>query len=226
MNVITKITTVALAASFLFPAYAEKNNESDKLDFTSERTAEKSLLFDREKGEEIQVLYFFSYGCPYCFKNENIVKVYQKYAANKPISFHYVPIEVSMYMKEYAKAYYMADSLKVDIHDHLFKNIHVNKKYIYNEDTLVNYFVENFDTDYFLTKNAYKSSFIKLKIMKNELLADKYHITSTPTLVIVPKNGDSYKLSPTINGNLLNMMTDSVKISEYILNNEGNNGTK
>ena len=53
MNVITKIATVALAASFLFPAYAEKNNESDKLDFTSERTAEKSLLFDREKGEEI-----------------------------------------------------------------------------------------------------------------------------------------------------------------------------
>ena len=226
MNVIKKIATVALATILLSPAHAEENHESNKLDFTSERTPEKSLLFDREENEVIQVLYFFSYGCPYCFKNDDIIKVYKKYVEDKPISFHYVPIEVSIYMREYAKAYYMADSLKVDIHDHLFKNIHINKKYIYNEETLVNYFVENFNTDYFLTKNAYKSSFIKLKVMKNELLADKYNVTSTPTLVIVPKNGDSYKLSPAINGNLLKMMTDSVKISESILNNEENNETK
>lgn len=202
---------------FMFSSYSYA---SQKEELIYVKLPAQNFEIKEKEDNKAQVLYFFSYGCPYCYKADPFIKIYKEYIKDKNISFHYQPIEVQESWAEYAKAFYVGKSLKLDIHDNLYNDIHVNKNKIFSQKQLEKYFNVEYNTKPSKFSAAYRSSFNSYLLKGNEKKADKFNVTSTPTVVIISNSGDVYKFSPSINGDVLKMTSSMVLATEEILNNK------
>lgn len=176
---------------------------------------EKSKFYGKENAKtDVQVLYFFSYGCPYCYDFENYT---QHLIRNKDenVSFKHIPISVIPSWNEYTKAFHIAKSLKIDIRTDIFKKVHLENEKILSKEQLSNYFFDKFNISYEEFNKRYESSFINYKIKKEDKLADLYELTGTPSIVVIYKDGRTFKTSPSISGGIRDTMASTI----YLIRN-------
>ena len=160
---------------------------------------------------DYKVLYFFSYGCPYCYDSENYKTVFYN---NMPdnVAFESMPITATPAWNEYTMAYFIADSLKLDIRTDIFKKIHIDGEKILLKEQLYNFFHSNYSVNYNDFEKRYNSMLTRFKISKIEKNADLYGVMGTPSIVILDKKGNVYKTSPSISGGIRNMMASTIYI--------------
>lgn len=195
-------------------------SQDTKQELTYVKLPQQTFEFKtKNQNEKAQVLYFFNYGCPYCYQSDRYIDIYKKYIKNKNISFHYQPIEVNEAWKEYSKSFYIAEALNLDIHKDMYYHTQVLNKKIFNENQLFDYFNSNYEISNSEFSMAYKSPLSKYKLKNNEKRADKFKVVSTPTVVIIAENQDVYKFSPSINNGILEMVNSMVLATEEIINN-------
>lgn len=165
----------------------------------------QSFIKNEKPNVKNEVIYFFSYGCHYCYEFDKYLSFFKN--KNDPnVSFIPLPISPSKAWEEYARAFYIADELGLNIDKEMFNRIHVENKKIYTKEQLQNYFVNEKNISFFNFNRAYNSMTLNLNLKNNESLADKFNITGTPSLVLIKKDGSSYKISPKLSGGLYNTM--------------------
>ena len=141
--------------------------------------------------DKIVIYEFFWYGCPHCYNLEPTMDEIEANLQKDTIVIK-VPVALRDTWEPHAKAYYTLQQMKLDdnLHTKVFSEIHLNSNRL---DTLekLEEFVENEGYNSEKFTKIYNSFGTEIRVKKASRLANKYQITSVPTLII---NG-KYKTS-------------------------------
>ncbi len=133
---------------------------------------------------KIEVVEIFWYGCPHCYDFEPHVN---NWVANLPedVEFRRMPGIFSKSWVAHARAYYAAEKLGVleQIHTPLFEALHKDRKRIFSESELKDFFEsKGVDGDEFT--RAYNSNEVEVKFKQAFLMGQRYKITGVPAVVV------------------------------------------
>lgn len=156
--------------------------------------------------DKVEVIEFFSYACPHCYEFEPYIG---RWLESKPEAAEYVrmPATFNPHYQLLARAFYAAESLGVleQIHDALFREIHINRNPLNTQEALAAFFnrtagvpVEDFN-------NAFNSFSVNTQVQRADVLGRRYRIPGVPALIV---NGKYMPDNQAAGGyaNLLNMV--------------------
>jgi thiol:disulfide interchange protein DsbA len=163
-----------------------------------------------QSGDRIEVVEVFWYGCPHCYSFEPHL---EEWLENKPddVAFIRIPGVLNQGWIPHAKAYYAAEKLGIvdKIHRPLFDAIHRERRQLYTEDQLAEFFAgHGVPAEQF--KSVFNSKEVDTKIRQAYFLARDYKLTGVPSLVI---NG-KYLTSGTHAGTFESMLEVTDKLIE------------
>lgn len=143
---------------------------------------------------KVEVIEFFSYGCPHCAAFDPYLSAWVKKEGDR-IAFKRVPVAFHPTWIPLQKLYYTLDAMgKVeDIHAKVFKAIHQDRVQL-DSDAAVADFVAKQGVDKAKFLEFYNSFGIQTKVRQVAQLQEAYKIDSIPTIVIDGK----YVTSPSI----------------------------
>jgi protein dithiol oxidoreductase (disulfide-forming) len=135
--------------------------------------------------QAVEVIEFFWYGCPHCFRLEPYLQKWVPKQANKPVKFIHIPAVFSPRWEFHARAFYTAKALQISEQSHLalFNEIHLKRKDINTEHKLMKFFSRFGITDRKF-KRAYNSPYVDGRVKKAKKLTQKYKISGVPSLII------------------------------------------
>ena len=191
MNPLKTTCTAILSIIFLVSCLTVSADEQDQAEYVTLDPPQAT-----QTGDKIEVLEVFWYGCPHCYAFEPSL---QKWLSTKPdnVEFRLMPGILNRAWVPHARAYYTAEKLGVldKIHHQLFDAIHKDRRYIFDEDAIKRFFVEQgVDGDEFSKVYDSKEIDEKLKQAAQEQISAK--ITGVPSIII---NG-KYLTSPSRTG--------------------------
>lgn len=133
---------------------------------------------------KVEVIEFFWYGCPHCYKFEPFLK---KWHANLPENVNFIrqPAVFNKVWGQHAKAYFTAEVLGVveKVHADLFYAIQVKKQKLTSEEDLAEFFVAH-GVDKSAFHNAYNSFAVDTKMRQAKTMGPRYGITGVPAVVV------------------------------------------
>jgi protein dithiol oxidoreductase (disulfide-forming) len=151
---------------------------------------------------KIEVVEVFWYGCPHCYDFEPFIERWLK-ELPEDVEFRRMPGIFNKSWVPHAKAYYTAEKLGVldVIHNPLFNALHQERKRIYSEDELKDFFVaKGIDGDEF--SKVFNSSEIETKFKQAFVMGQRYKITGVPAVIV---NG-KYMTSGSMTGSYENLL--------------------
>lgn len=215
------ITSAALLLSSTIMADDSKINESEfkelsqKINIQLKKSDEK-YHFIKNENEDVkyEVVYFFSYGCPYCYHFDPLITEWSS-NKQKDVSFIKVPATFQEGWDVLANAFTIKEKLNLnkDFDENIFKTIHEKKYDLKNFDSLRSYFINNYNIDYTNFNKEYNSFTTITKKNQYDKWADELFIEGTPTIAIITKDGTVYKTSTGMTGDDLSTIVSI----EYIL---------
>ncbi len=137
-----------------------------------------------ESGSQVEVLAFFSYGCPHCSAFEPSLQAWAK-KLPASVAFKRVPVPFLANGAAYQQLYYALESLgKVDaLHQKVFDAIHADKKRLDKPALMAAFLARHrVDKDDFL--EAYKSFAVATAAKKAGILTASYQLETIPMLTI------------------------------------------
>ncbi len=137
-----------------------------------------------QTGNKIEVVEVFWYGCPHCYDFEPYI---DKWLETKPddVEFRRMPGIFRKSWIPHAKAYYTAEKLGVldKIHAPLFTALHKQRKRIYDDESLEEFFEDQgIDDDEF--RKIYDSEEVDTKVKQAFVMGQRYKVTGTPAIVV------------------------------------------
>ena len=156
----------------------------------------------------VDVMEFFWFGCPSCFRFEPTLL---QWNIPKEVNFSNVPAAMVDSWVFHAHAYYAMDLLKLKdpLMQKFYDEIHVKRRRINNADSFGQWASEQEGVDAAKLIQALHSFATKSKVAQAEALANKYGVSSVPTLVV----GHKYRTSPAMAGSDLRVL----EIVEYLV---------
>ena len=155
-----------------------------------------------ETDDKIEVLEVFWYACPHCYDFEPHIN---RWLANKAddVEFRRMPGIFRKSWIPHAKAYYTASKLDVidKIHSPLFDAIHREKKKIYDDGSLEDFF-EDQGIDKKSFTRVYESDEVDTKVKQAFVMGQRYKITGVPAVIV---NG-KYLITGSTAGSFENML--------------------
>jgi thiol:disulfide interchange protein DsbA len=136
---------------------------------------------------KVEVIEFFSYACPHCYRFEPHVEAWKKHKADN-IEFIQVPAIFNKNWEALATLYYAAEVLGVQekMHPIIFEAMHGDGKKIRSLDDLNALFEKNGVTADELNK-AMGSFTVAAKTRRAKNMTKAYGITSVPNIVVQGK---------------------------------------
>ena len=163
-------------------------------------------------GDKIEVLEFFWYGCPHCYRFEPTIS---KWIKNKPdnVSFIRVPAPINPSWVPHTKAYYALEMMGKgeQYHEALFKAIHVDRKKIRDLASITKFLV-SLGVDEKAFNDAANSFAVEMRVRKAMQLTKNYKLSGVPMLAV---NG-KYTISAQQAGGYDGM----INITNYLINKE------
>jgi len=137
-----------------------------------------------ETGKKIEVIEFFSYGCPHCGEFEPVLQNWLK-ALPPDVAFRRVPVMFQDRWVPLAKEYYTLDALGEDgrLSPEMFSAIHGKGASMWNEKTFFDWAVAH-GIDRKKVEDMYNSFAISGKMSRARQLAQAYGVQSVPLIVI------------------------------------------
>jgi protein dithiol oxidoreductase (disulfide-forming) len=133
---------------------------------------------------KVEVVEFFSYGCPHCYSFEPLLEPWVK-KLPADVSFRRVPAAFNASWEGLAKIYYALEATdQLDaMHKRVFAAIHVQRQRLDKEADIAA-FVKGAGGDDAKFLDAYKSFGVATKLRQGKQLAEAYKIDGVPTLGI------------------------------------------
>jgi len=137
-----------------------------------------------DKGKKIEVIEFFSYGCPHCNDLEPYLQSWIK-TAPADIQFVRVPVMFQDRWKALAKDYYTLDAMGegTRLSPEVFKAIHVANLPLYQDKAFLDWAASK-GIDRAKAAEIYSSFGIDSKLKRALVLAQEYNIQAVPTMVV------------------------------------------
>ena len=132
----------------------------------------------------VEVAEVFWYGCPHCYSFDPFVT---KWSGELPagVEFIRLPVMWNPTNQIHARMYYTIEALgKLDeMHDAIFREMHVNKKMLTTESAIEAFF-ENYGVSPEEFQKTFRSFAVESKLKRAKNLTQRYRIQSVPLLVI------------------------------------------
>ena len=137
-----------------------------------------------EKGKKIEVIEFFSYGCPHCNDLEPYLQSWAK-TAPADVQFVRVPVMFQDRWKPLAKVYYTLEAMGEDLRlsPEVFKAIHVANLPLYQDKAFLDW-VASKGVDRAKAAEIYSSFGVDSKLKRALVLAQEYNIQAVPTMIV------------------------------------------
>ena len=137
-----------------------------------------------ETGKKIEVIEFFSYGCPHCSDLEPILQAWiQKLPPD--VQFRRVPVIFQQRWEALAKIYYTLDAMgdETRLSPEVFKAVHVNGVPLYQDKAFFDWAASH-GLDRARVAEVYGSFAVSSKFNRAKALAQAYNIQSVPTIIV------------------------------------------
>ena len=137
-----------------------------------------------ESGKKVEVLEFFWYGCPHCFKLEPHMQTWLRNIP-KDVNFIRTPASMNPLWEQGARGYYVSEALGIRKKTHLplFHAIHDGGQQIFDQKSQAKFFVK-----YGVPEAKFNSMFnsfaITSKVAQANKLAQQYQLTGVPAIVV------------------------------------------
>ncbi len=137
-----------------------------------------------ENSKKIEVLEFFSYGCPHCHDLEPLMSAWEKKQA-KDVNLQRVPVAFSKAWEPLSKMYYAFEVLGIldKYHTRFFNAVHQENLNYRDENQLFEWVSKNGGNKTQFIE-AYRSFGVQQKAQRARQLAIQYAINGVPTLAI------------------------------------------
>src|SRR5206468_1555355 len=131
--------------------------------------------------KKIEVIEFFSYGCPHCNDLEPFLQQWVK-TLPPDVQFRRVPVMFQDRWKALAKAYYTLDAMGEDVRlsPELFKSIHSAGLPLYQDKAFLDWAASK-GLDRAKAAEIYGSFGVDSKLKRALVLAQEYNIQAVPT---------------------------------------------
>jgi len=133
----------------------------------------------------VEVVEVFSYMCIHCYTFDPFLEAWHE-AQDQQVSFQRLPAVFSPAWQILAQAYYTAESLGVveQMHEPLFKAVHVDRLDLRDEDLMAGLFKRHADVDEDTFKKVYKAFSVRSRVMQSRAKSQSYGITGVPTMIV------------------------------------------
>jgi thiol:disulfide interchange protein DsbA len=150
-----------------------------------------------DSGKKIEVIEFFSYGCPHCNDLEPYLQAWVK-TLPADVQFRRVPVMFQDRWKALAKDYFTLEAMGEDIKlsPELFKAVHVSGLPLYQDKAFFDWAASQ-GLDRTKVVETYNSFGIDSKMKRATVLAQEYNVQAVPTLVV---DGKYVTLSDRVGG--------------------------
>ena len=137
-----------------------------------------------KSGKNIEVLEFFWYGCPHCYRLHPHIKAWLK-RMPKDVSFRYVPAIFRNSWVPGAKTFYTLEILgeREKLHDKIYVAIHIKKIDLAKEEFLFNWIAKQ-GIDRKRVVNIYNSFTVANQSSQSSQMSRKYGLKGVPSLVV------------------------------------------
>jgi protein dithiol oxidoreductase (disulfide-forming) len=137
-----------------------------------------------ESGKKIEVIEFFSYGCPHCGEFEPTVQDWLK-TIPADVSFRRIPVNFQPRWVNLAKAYYTLEAMGEDqkLSPELFVAIHGKGLALWDADKFFDWAATK-GLDRKKVEDLFNSFTISGKVNRATQLAQVYNIQEVPTVII------------------------------------------
>lgn len=150
-----------------------------------------------DSGKKIEVIEFFSYGCPHCNDLEPYLQNWMK-TLPSDVQFRRVPVMFQDRWKLLARDYFTLEAMGEDVRlsPELFKAIHVSGLPLYEDKAFFDWAASK-GLDRAKVVDTYNSFGIESKMKRATVLAQEYNVQAVPTLVV---DGKFVTLSDRVGG--------------------------
>ena len=150
-----------------------------------------------DTGKRIEVIEFFSYGCPHCNDLEPYLQAWVK-TLPPDVQFRRVPVMFQDRWKSLARDYYTLEALGEDLRlsPDVFKAVHVANLPLYQEKAFVDWAASK-GLDKAKIADTYNSFGVDSKMKRAAVLAQEYNVQAVPTVVV---DGKFLTLSDRVGG--------------------------
>jgi thiol:disulfide interchange protein DsbA len=150
-----------------------------------------------DTGKKIEVIEFFSYGCPHCNDLEPYLQAWAK-TLPPDVQFRRVPVMFQDRWKSLARDYYTLEALGEDMRlsPDVFKAVHVSGLPLYQEKAFVDWAATK-GLDRAKVADTYNSFGVDSKMKRAAVLAQEYNVQAVPTVVV---DGKFVTLSDKVGG--------------------------
>lgn len=218
MNLFKRFVFITL---FILPftCFAESFTEGDSYtrlpqSVRANKLIEQLLAKDPNK---VQVLFFFSYGCPACANFDPYFEKWLKTPEAKKVAIYQFPVSFEEDWAMLARLYYVTQNLtpKKDLDPQIFAAIHKEHLNLPDPDVMKNFLIkQGYKAD--AVDMAIKSYAVQEQAKHADQISEAYDVTRTPTIVI---NGHSasFMLTPDkIGGD----MDKFINVINYVLSTQ------
>jgi protein dithiol oxidoreductase (disulfide-forming) len=168
---------LCIAAALLFAVGAR----ADLMEDVDYRVIPKQQLSATER---IEVVYFFYYGCQWCYQFEPYV---DHWLGRKPVdvSFRRVPALRNSKWMTLTRAYYAYDALDLlpQLHAKTFRAFHRDEVNLQSEGALFEW-VGRQGVDRKRFEDTYRSDAVSARMMESRALTEAFELESTPTVAV------------------------------------------
>jgi thiol:disulfide interchange protein DsbA len=135
-------------------------------------------------GNKIEVLEFFFYGCPHCYKLHPLMSAWEK-KAPKDVQLTYIPTIFRDSWESMARTYYTLEAMGKPryLHDELFDAWNRDNLDLSDASSVID-FVSKHGVDGKKFSQMYNSFAIQSKITRSKQMTQTYGVRGTPTLVV------------------------------------------
>lgn len=137
-----------------------------------------------QPGQKIEVIEFFSYGCPHCNDLEPYLETWMK-TIPADVQFRRVPVMFQERWKALARVYYTLDAMGEEnkLSMSVFNAIHVGNVPLYQDKAFFDWAASK-GLDKAKVAEIYGSFGIDSKLKRALVLAQEYNIQAVPTMIV------------------------------------------
>lgn len=156
----------------------------------------------------VEVIEFFWFGCPTCFRFEPILLAWDK---PDSISFKTVPAILNRASEFHAHAYYAMELLDLEeqLMQPFYDELHVKRNRVVNAEDFEEWASTQSGVDAAKLATTTHSFAAMTKVRQANLLAENYKISGVPTIVV----GGKYRTSPAMADSFIN----TLEIVEFLV---------
>ncbi len=207
-SAITHLTWVAFAAAFMLsspPTKAQSFKEGE--DYVTLQ-GDGVVLPDGR----IEVIEFFWFGCPSCFRFETVLHAWQK-----PDTIHFVtvPAVLNRTAEFHAHVYYAMELLNLEqqLMAPFYDELHIKRNRVRNAEELETWAATQPGIDAEKIVGTVNSFAARTKVSQADLFANQFGVSSVPNLVV----GRKYRTSPSMAGSFARSLQVVEHLVEKIL---------